>query len=654
MIEKEARGGSRLKDPVQKEIVSEKDDINERTSRLIDFIKELKKGWNGNQAPGVGVDEKYKLVEPMPDQLLNSGQMALQEFSKILEALKEINQKQDNYAVERQQRLEQRMQQPVQASVTDYLIKEASNPLSRLWSHIKAPFSFVEKNRWERLRLLRALAKISKDLEDLNDKVLAGDKSIEEAVYKAKQLYSESKSAFFEDFEKNLKQSIENIENETEKKFPETFDGQVVPGTPKEEKPTSPVVKPKKEKRPKVQFQFAPTVNVEPIIPTIEEVEQVLTTPEQATPTIVSDPLVVLDKPSTPAELIKTPNSEKETQESEPNLEISSTVPEVSSTIVTDEHATPIGTTEEFIEDKVPESIPIPLVKIKETPKKEPPVTKIEEPKLSTKEQSNLFKSFISSSIKEILSYVNKANLTIGVESGEPRTIMDSLLGSIENKYKELKTAKRIGYQYKVFVSFIEDCGKSMAFAKQIALYNNVSEINQEEFSKDVQDVIGKYVTPATAAYEKLTSINKIAADPLTMGVRRLLTNILPSRDKNIRLKIDSEIKNAQNALQKMMDVLEQRDLNYSTLISYSEDFYNSFTEVFDKLADLADNYNAQLKIDKSKGKKVSNIISQVEISYLRRIKAILQGYKDNIGTLKDLEGKLADKYLEISKKKEQ
>jgi hypothetical protein len=43
-----------------------------------------------------------------------------------------------------------------------------------------------------------------------------------------------------------------------------------------------------------------------------------------------------------------------------------------------------------------------------------------------------------------------------------------------------------------------------------------------------------------------------------------------------------------------------------------------------------------------------------VEISYLRRIKAILQGYKDNIGTLKDLEGKLADKYLEISKKKEQ
>lgn len=666
MIKKEARGGSKLKDPVQKDIVSKKDDINERTSRLIDFIKELKKGWNGNPAPGVGVDAKYKLIEPMPDQLLNSGQMVLQELAKILEALKEINQEQDNYAAERQQRMEQRMQQqPVQASFSDeFLIKEASNPLSRLWSHIKAPFSFVEKNRWERLRLLRALAKIFKDLETLNDKVLEGDKSILEAVYQARQLYSESKSAFFEDFEKNLKQSIENIENESSllkelepKKTedpkskgeskeppPKTFDDKVVPGTPTPEPPSLKSEKPsKRPKRQKVEFKLAPTVTTEPTLPTTEEIEHVLKTPESATTPTVNIPPEPEPPPTEP------PASEPEAPPQQPDKPESEGEPEISSTVVTEDTATPPVTIDKP-EEPPPESVPLPLVTKKEQPKKTQEVT------LSTQEQNQLYKAFLSKAIKELLGYVHESSVTIDKHSTseESKKLMAAWLSVIKDISKELKSAKAISYQLKVFSIFVENCGKIMAFAKQTALSpeKTPSDMDKEEFSQDVKNVIDKYVPPAIEMHEKLKSRTKTAAAPLTRGVRRFITNILPGRDKNIRLRIDAEIKKAQDSLQKMMDILEQRDLNYRMLISYSEDFYNSFTEIFDKLADLADNYNAQLKIEKSKGKKVPSTISQLDISYLRRIKNILQGYKDNIGTLKDLEGKLAEKYNEIAKAK--
>src|SRR5690606_4722491 len=217
MVEKRAKARQRAprKDQSQESILQMKDEINARTSRLIELLKKTKSGLNGGPAPDIGV-EKYKLTDPMPSEVAQSGRVAIQELNSILEGIQRADQMQDDYAAERVQRLYERTQkmQEIQQDVEvkaalDLLIrKEASNKLTRLWANIVAPFG-SEKGKAERLSLLNALGRVDNNLQEVEDKVLSNDPSILDAIHLSKNLYADAKATFFSPFRANLKEMLE-------------------------------------------------------------------------------------------------------------------------------------------------------------------------------------------------------------------------------------------------------------------------------------------------------------------------------------------------------------------------------------------------------------------------------------------------------------
>lgn len=111
MIINAKRSRTKRKDPVQEKIVSQKDLLNERTSKLIEFLKEVKRGWNGGPAPLVGVDVKINLTQPIPSQVITSAEAIASEFSNIVSELKNITSLQNSYAEERIKKINEKIQQ---------------------------------------------------------------------------------------------------------------------------------------------------------------------------------------------------------------------------------------------------------------------------------------------------------------------------------------------------------------------------------------------------------------------------------------------------------------------------------------------------------------------------------------------------------------
>lgn len=203
------RQRSQRRDPDQEAILRGKDELNTRTTDVIKRLIDVKRQWNGNTEP------KFRLTDPMPDEIVNDGMEIIRDLSDIMNGLRQVDQMQDEYAERREQRVSERMKQLDQmhmqaaAAVKDRLTKEASSRLSRLWSHIISPFS-SERGKKDRLRMLRALARIDYNLRDVEDKVLSGDPAILDALYLARQMWLDAKGSFFEDYRKNLKELSES------------------------------------------------------------------------------------------------------------------------------------------------------------------------------------------------------------------------------------------------------------------------------------------------------------------------------------------------------------------------------------------------------------------------------------------------------------
>lgn len=210
-----ARARAPRKDPVQEQIVSSKDSLNERMSKLIEILKEFKRGWNGGPAPKIGLPEKINLTSPLPGEVLSAGQASLQELASILEGVRQVGSMQDNYAAAKAEARAKR-QQEVRLAAIEGLLKEGSNPLTRMWARIIAPFS-SERGRWERIELLKSLARMNKNVKDIDEKVLGGESSILDALFLAKQLYMDAKSSFFKSLRKNLDTTLQASIDEAEK-----------------------------------------------------------------------------------------------------------------------------------------------------------------------------------------------------------------------------------------------------------------------------------------------------------------------------------------------------------------------------------------------------------------------------------------------------
>jgi len=215
-LEKTAKARARAprKDPVQEQIVSSKDSLNERMSKLIEILKEFKRGWNGGPAPKIGLPDKINLTSPLPAEVVSAGQASLQELASILEGVRQVDSMQDNYANSKAEARAKRQQETRQAALEAELYKFASNPLTRTWARIVAPFS-SEKGRWERIELLKSLARMNRSVKEIDEKVLGGEPL--DALHLAKQLYMDAKSSFFKSMKKNLDETLQVATEEAEK-----------------------------------------------------------------------------------------------------------------------------------------------------------------------------------------------------------------------------------------------------------------------------------------------------------------------------------------------------------------------------------------------------------------------------------------------------
>jgi len=201
-------GRTRRKDPVQESIVSKKDEINDRTSKLIRLLIDTKKAWNGKPSPLLGINDKTKITDPLRQEIFSAEDRIKQEINSIFSKLEEIGSDQENYSSSKR------------AELMDLILKTGSNPLTRIWSHIKAPF-LSDSNKWIRLKMLRGAADSVERIKDIQEALLSRDKNSKTmAFHLIKSLYTNAEATYL----KTLEKALEEYSNEVNEKAKEIID----------------------------------------------------------------------------------------------------------------------------------------------------------------------------------------------------------------------------------------------------------------------------------------------------------------------------------------------------------------------------------------------------------------------------------------------
>lgn len=191
-----------VKDPVQSHLRQHKHEWSLKAKTLRISLALLSRSVNGKPVPALSLP-KGKITDPLPSQIEMMSKRLKAEFLTLFEDLDSIVAEQAEYASQRQERIKERglkAQQPIQpateqpaqntaitSSADDQLIKEASNPFTRLFTYIKTPFIFGDKDRWAKLKLLRISANLNKILIEVDSNLLDRSRfTIPKAVYVAK------------------------------------------------------------------------------------------------------------------------------------------------------------------------------------------------------------------------------------------------------------------------------------------------------------------------------------------------------------------------------------------------------------------------------------------------------------------------------------
>ncbi len=616
MVEKAAksRQRSQRKDPTQEAIVRSKDEINERTSRLIRLLIELKRGWNGNPAPEVGVTNKYKLTDPIPDQVINTGDTVLKELSSIIQELHHIDEMQDNYSAARNQRISERMKQieqlQQQAAMQAVLRKKASNRLTRTWAHIVAPFQ-TEQGKWERLRLLRALARVDNNLRDVEEAILTGDPGILDSLYIAKQLYLDSKGSFFEAFRNSLTSMLKSTGVELSKLNAEI----------KEESEKQKV----REQEKAIKEQEPLTSGKGPSIPTHKK-ETKKTTGEFLNLEKQLDKII-----SKLDHRVQERNKEHKKEESDLGVPSEPLVPESQ---VMPQRSEPIP--------EIPE-IPVVEQVVPSDPK----------------EKQLALRQFILGKRDEmyngVVQHLNDEKYKNAPEYWTER--LNRQWESINNAAQQIPISKgerQWVINYLVFIKAIGDF--------QASVYTFDNELRAAQSKPDFQ--FGTTIDESQLENQARNFVNIYREDlskfansdeqliaqggHLSRWVKRMLTELSWKRDKHLRLQAAHYARNSRSGLQVMLDNLEKKNINFRQLINQSDVFYDSFIQMYDKLADLAESYNSRMRVEKSerkikKEKMRYDLIPVTDINAIRTIRNKLMSDRQDIQNLDSLETEVSN-----------
>ena len=124
----------------------------------------------------------------------------------------------------------------------------------------------------------------------------------------------------------------------------------------------------------------------------------------------------------------------------------------------------------------------------------------------------------------------------------------------------------------------------------------------------------------------------------LSRFVKRMLQNVSGGKDRGVRLKADQEVRSSRKNLQTIMDNLEKRNINFRSLISSSSGFLESMGNLYDRLADLADMYNARIKIEKAKHKMQKSRMPYDVITSIESLRRIGNTFRKDISITQSLE----------------
>jgi hypothetical protein len=658
MIEKaaKARQRSKRKDPAQEAIVQGKDAINERTSKLIELLKELKRGWNGGPAPEIGISEKYNLTQPMPDEVANAAGAAQRELDGIIQGVRQLDTMQDNYSVGRTQKITERAKRtqqvaqqaepapaappaPTTAAIDFEFKKEASNPLTRAWSWIVAPFH-SEKGKWDRLRLLSSLARIDSNLKDIDENILSGDPAILNSLYIAKQMYLDAKGSFFDAFRKNLYEMLDvtrvelekmqhEIEAEKDKQAKQKI--QVTRETAeKNQGPlrTGPISMPSKEPSGKVEPK--PESEKENALKKMQDQLQ------SAVAEIANLKKQRVEQTRTQEDLVKGPVRMPDfSQQTGPQT-------------LVDALRSP-GTSK-----TPPKTPPVTAPPTEKEPEKTPPATA---PVPDPMEKKLALRKFIAKKTLEMYNHVSK-DLHKYHEAPEPwatriRNQWTVINTSAQDVQALIDSRKGNDRQWIIaYMSFVKAVGdlnatvyalenemKAAAIKPDFQFGVTLDETNLENQARNFSKVYGDDVMKIASTEPALIA----QGSATSRWVKRMLTHLSWKRDKHLRLQLDRYIKKSRDGLQALLNNLEKKNINFRSLIGQSDDFYASFIEMFDKLADLAESYNSRMRIEKSEKKSqqqkmLHDIIPNGDINTMRTIRNLLQQDRIKIKALEENE----------------
>jgi hypothetical protein len=573
---------AKRKDISQEAILEKKDAINERTSRLISLLKDVKKGWNGGPSPNLGIEEKFRITDIFPPAISQKGNESLRELQEVLTGLREVEHMQNSYVLSREERARK-----LSSLLSDGFVKTSSNIMTRIWSHIVAPFGSDKKWR-ERLRFLRSLAELEVSLQEL-EKITLSDTPLKIIEY-SNQIYNESKSLFFDRFREILKQEIDDRKDKIA-----VLSDQL------------------KEKQIALVNAGLKSNEINSItsgaVKKIEEVKQEVNKSSDAL-----DPLPKEDPAPLPNSDVSVPviDDEPPEREEEPTI-ISNEPPEM-------ESAGPIGAMPNISEDpperedanvEIPVSVPNEApVNIPETPveddtenKKQEEIQKIKkrikfmhddidelELQFEKKflEVAHFFKGHVPFKFKSMISEINK----------KLKRSIKLFDGMLSNRDKDVSLSELV----KSYLQCIKYAGQLVYLFDQIEKEIEMSKSDVEFIfgmtfeSKDVFDKGMELVEQRKNDLVKIASYQvKNASTDFDRWISRMRLNLSKGPENRTRLDIDEQIRGARVNVNAMMNLLESKELDYLSLITQSVDFYNNLIKIFKKIEDLARIYNSQL-----------------------------------------------------------
>jgi chemotaxis protein histidine kinase CheA len=695
---------SKRQNPEQEKIVSDKEVLNDRTSKLISLLIETKRGWNGKAAPGIGITNKSPITNPLPLQIDQAKNNIESLVSDVMSKLEEVKREQNEYAEDRKRKLEQRLQSQKSLSrdslLDELLMKTASNPLSRFWAHLSAPFA-SEQGRWDRLSLLRALVKIEGQLTNIEDNILRPEP---DAVYKS-VFYSKD---LFTDIKSNLLNTVERYVSTAEKAMQDEINrGLEVLAVKKNkekeaEKDSDQEQKSKsKEKanKEKANEKAKEKESQKKILEEKEKAKQKLLEEKQKQKQKEKE-----DKDKEKQKLLEEKNKGSQQSNRPKVLDQVPVAPTRQKSNITPEQKKEIGERIRQPRARRPAGTRQPAKEPESAQTQESTQTQgldqaqepisedINNPQIEIYKLLNLYKGIILV-LEHTFAETNAA--TESLPNSDEADFLYQMFASIFYlEHLENSPAYKSIENIKAYAAELEKLPPSdkISFSEYLTFQNNLmgecTDILRQLYTQDVlleylklpEDVFEdrfnidadkskeisilnvEATNRANAQINNIKTQLSIAAKKISTAAssrfsrwkNRVKTYFNPTKTRDVQLKTDKLIRDSKVKLNKLMDYLEKRHMNLKTFVNIAKDFFITLGDMFDSLSDLAAMYNNELKLDKleyrNRNKKIDfEMVSQTDISSIKNTKTYLMQMGDKIANLENLETKLEKIKEEIS-----